>query len=199
MSVETEATPNAETTVTGAANTLAALKSTLENSGLQLSEEGEQALTRILQDKIRLAPGRPPMYETCWGPTADLGEYLASLADSPLTSRFFTSAKTATWNQPASNPLADATTKDEAAGNPANPWLEGPNFNRTRQALLTNKQPELAARLKAEAAAANARKSGLGDPSNPFSKAGWNLTQQMILTKRDPATAARLRAAAGVS
>lgn len=43
-----------------------------------------------------------------------------------------------------------------SGGNQAgeNPWVQGPNFNRTKQALITKQNPELAKRLKAAAGAA---------------------------------------------
>lgn len=46
---------------------------------------------------------------------------------------------------------ADALARQIAAG--PNPWVAGRHHNRTKQAILTNRHPDLAARLRAEAGA----------------------------------------------
>lgn len=153
------------------------VQSVLAGMSKQLSPAG----LKEFSESLSLSHDGGPIYVTEYA-----GNYVANLDGSQVTIRDFLSEKAGEW--PVYFQDATAKPQDRAAGSKPtepdnNPWLTATR-NLTKQALITRRDPALAARLKAEAAQAD----GI---ENPWHRNGWNVTAQMKIAKADPAQAKR--------
>jgi hypothetical protein len=175
--------------IAGRTNTVTALRQLLGLHGLELTQEGEDALVEHFTDRLvlnrRLGGGHEMKYLDREGSEADLTIYLAGLYQRAETKKFFASS-----GRPIALPQGASLLTQ-------NPFTKR-SWNVTQQMLLYRDDPRYAEQLEHHAATERPVRDD-GDRENPYSRAGYNLTKQMLLERKDPERAETLRRAAGAA